>query len=105
MSNETLNKTKHTPGPWKIEGPNLNHKDQFRYAVYTNTEVKPKWICELEFYSDQGTETDKANAKLIAAAPDLLEACQWAVAFGKNGQSHDKMILSKLKEAIKKATI
>ena len=47
---------KHTPGPWTIGG------------------VQP-WIQWMQFEPEQWSEMQKANARLIAAAPDLLEAC------------------------------
>ncbi len=57
---------KHTPGPWRLDGPHVvgdnEHSAKVRVAkvAYTNTNV------------------GKANARLIAAAPDLLEAARWA---------------------------
>lgn len=54
--------TKHTPGPWAVRGH--------------NSELPQVW--------DSGFDvcvTDRVfngNAALIAAAPDLLEACEWA---------------------------
>jgi hypothetical protein len=55
-------KTKHTPGPWVVG-----------YTAETATvDAECRMICELEnYYGDED-----ANAKLIAAAPDLLEALQ-----------------------------
>jgi len=66
---------KHTPGPWHVldgavlcEGIN----------AYGN------WhICRFDRCEQPNTAEDNANARLIAAAPELLEACQAAV-FGAN---------------------
>ena len=54
MNNEN-SKSKHTPGPWNWEDSGLWSRWDF---VYTTKEIP-------EF---------EANARLIAAAPDLLEA-------------------------------
>ena len=55
---------KHTPGPWRVR----------EERVYTRvvTEQGGEWIANL------GTNDEKhlANARLIAAAPELLEACE-----------------------------
>ena len=51
---------KHTPGPWTI------HKDYSR-ANYTVFDADGN-------YGDTSVETIDANAALIAAAPDLLQA-------------------------------
>ena len=58
-------------------------------------------ITNTKFTSKEETE---ANAKAIAAVPDMIESLQWAVAFGKNGESHDKMIIDKCLKALLKAT-
>ncbi len=42
-----------------------------------------KDVCRLEF--GYGRKTDEANARLIAAAPDLLEACKALVELVKEG--------------------
>jgi len=66
-------KTKHTPGPWKINqrnsqgdieiiAPNENYKDG-------------GFIAELSC-DDKNTS---ANARLISAAPELLEACKFVL--------------------------
>jgi hypothetical protein len=70
--------SKHTPGPWSIDGPTrmggarivAPYKPQCTYMV---AEVLPD--CPDDAARD-------ANARLIAAAPDLLAACKAAVATG-----------------------
>ena len=63
--------SKHTPGPWTIEGKTNaggfqvskpNRKDGTAFSTY--------WIASVGPSLDE----DQANAKLIAAAPDLLHA-------------------------------
>jgi hypothetical protein len=64
--------SKHTPGPWKV----LTKLGKKRVAVCTdNTAPKQAVIAEM---NNQSVEVDYneriCNARLIAAAPDLLEA-------------------------------
>lgn len=64
--------TKHTPGPW-IAIPDATHRDhQLIVAIgpeHTGLDVASvrPWMTH-----------DEANARLIAAAPDLLAACKRA---------------------------
>jgi hypothetical protein len=71
-----MEKTKHTPGPWdrqnkgNVIGPSARHevvaginKDGSKYLPT---------ICRMPGLSDE----DYANARLITAAPDLLEAAK-----------------------------
>ncbi len=54
--------TKHTPGPWKQEGNNIVADYTATCGVVASVSAMPnKWETE-------------ANARLIAAAPELLEA-------------------------------
>lgn len=60
---------KHTPGPWD----KIQHREG-------DSRVGAKTLIAIvysEAYKD--TENQKANANLIAAAPDLLEAAQQAL--------------------------
>ena len=93
---------KHTPGPWEVSqycslgaGAQLGIKGPERprlwsYCIYQN-------------------ETDvqaSANARLIAAAPDLLEACEKLVKAYEECDFEDygqDSALTKGKQAIKKA--
>ncbi len=56
----------HTPGPWEI-------MDEGEPQVYIYGQ-NGTYIAEAS--SDAGLEEARTNAALIAAAPDLLEACQ-----------------------------
>ena len=56
-------KNEHTPGPWTT-GRAINSVDTGKYS----------WICPFGASSKKQVEEITANAKLIAAAPDLLAA-------------------------------
>lgn len=65
-----MSKTKHTPGPWYVESTKTTH------FVLNENEVV---ICHTEDPMILGDAT--ANARLIAAAPELLEALYQAAKF------------------------
>jgi predicted RNase H-like HicB family nuclease len=95
---------KHTPGPWKAS----TSPQGWSYTIYISqdesAEYTPDWsdvayiiqTCEGERKSIQ-----EANARLIAAAPDLLEALQYVmVAHGEQLDHAFQMA----QDAIAKAT-
>lgn len=60
-----MNATKHTPGPWAVQDCRSElviHHDKFDVAIVG---IDPTYEYNLE---------QRANAKLIAAAPDLADA-------------------------------
>ena len=100
--------TKHTPGPWTAD--KLQDRDTFN--IFANGFVSA--MCQVSRMenstrSTSGNET-AANARLIAAAPDLLEALQDL--FGADmehvlmGDGKDDQIeaIAKARAAIAKAT-
>ena len=69
---------KHTPGPWQVSG------GRSRLETYGHTIGPDGFSIACVFYSDQTNAehiASLADARLIAAAPDLLEAMKEA----KNG--------------------
>ena len=67
--------TKHTPGPWEVVGG----------TIIQTADERRKWVAEVPAASSihETFITDRANARLIAAAPQLLEACEEALSFTK----------------------
>ena len=59
----------HTPGPWV--------KDRYQQLIAANGKQVGVWGCGISWVSRDGEA--EANARLIAAAPDLLEALQSVV--------------------------
>jgi len=64
-------KYKHTQGPW------ITKRDGFS-TVYVEARIGGGWLQEVAACGPtaNGSEEQEANARLISAAPDLLEACQ-----------------------------
>lgn len=60
-------KTKHTPGPWKIDNTGVLTNSKGNRVFATVYVARP--TVESEYFDKW-----QANARLIAAAPDLLEA-------------------------------
>ena len=80
---------KHTPGPWEFLSP-----DDGNCGAIT---AKTGWIC------DFAEEPSNANARLMAAAPDLLEALRQIVE--QHGQWNNGIWASNIaRVAIAKAT-
>ncbi len=85
----------HTPGPWK-DGPVFMTG---RRAIFFNDDSKPgRWQRRLDRDKD-GTFSEE-DARLIAAAPELLEALQDAAALIEHLGGNAKM----QRGAIAKAT-
>ena len=78
-----MNETpKHTPGPWHRTGSNYvarTGNDGTGVVCKTSNTVDA-----LRFCAGPGSLEDAANAALIAAAPDLLAACEAALKALKN---------------------
>ena len=67
---------KHTPGPWKADMHHIG--DGWRVFVQHKAESdQHDAICDLETW--QKDRETQANARLIAASPALLEACEMAL--------------------------
>lgn len=104
--------SKHTPGPW--ESHQTRGNNNFDYTLSKMVGVFPGEMATIEFGSSERAE---ANAKLIAAAPDLLAACK--AIWGLEDELIDELLegdlgavksgslslaLCKIEAAIKKAT-
>ena len=61
---------KHTPGPWEVQD------DEFMTSVV----IEDGEICDI-VQDDRPEKENLANARLIAAAPELVEACRVALIY------------------------
>lgn len=96
MKSETV---KHTPGPWIFAYGSVYRGDET-----INDENAPRIaLMDRNEPTTQPTERD-ANARLIAAAPDLLEACRVAcAALNEAGEKYYEQ-WEQCKVALEKAT-
>ena len=62
----------HTKGPWRVEACK-SRGDEYRYVRTDDPRLRV--ICRVPLDHIDGRE-DEANARLIAAAPELLEALE-----------------------------
>lgn len=103
--------TKHTPGPWKHYTAPL--RPQFPTIIHEIQDADGEAIVKWGGFDgvDQPKRTVIANARLIAAAPDLLAFAEtvvtlFAVAYPKSGLHLDMdkaSLLNAAREVIKKA--
>lgn len=71
--------TKHTPGPWKMNGPTLVGNGYNIGSVNSHR-----------------TTEGEANANLISAAPELLEACERMANAKSLGEKNEARRLARL---------
>jgi len=88
---------KHTPGPWETTGTKK------LYIEPINMKVRWDWFsddckrCNMtkssdinegsQIYNPRKLKEAQANARLIAAAPELLEACKYVVKWHRENDS------------------
>lgn len=86
----------HTSGPWHVaESP--NHHSPFI------TNATGKGTIANSVHGTTSAEQE-ANARLIAAAPELLEACETALENLAPLYSSEHLVMKRLRAAIAKAT-
>lgn len=71
-----MSEQKHTSGPWDVFGAQDSSSDKWRALTVSQASMPFMRVC---FMPSDGTETIMANARLIAAAPELLEALKGVV--------------------------
>lgn len=72
--------SKHTPGPWEL-GPVT--RSGYRYLNSEAWDEFARVVTRME-YDPCESPSGLANAYLIAAAPELLEACKRAMRYAEN---------------------
>lgn len=101
--------SKHTPGVWRLAPESENLVE----AVIDDSTTLIASVCDIDDFSCLDPETDEeeaelvaefaANALLIAASPDLLAACQAALAHDRRFPGPAE-VTRRLVDAITKAT-
>ena len=115
---------KHTPGPWSLHPYRVDRADVSQRGeedFYWNFTIGAgeKIIASIEVFSSGGRgyprvdnpEEGLANARLIMAAPDMLDVLEEVAKLGKNGKSDLSPVgptiswetLEKVKEIVKEA--
>ena len=98
----------HTPGPWAVGYSSPTDEDNCCLAVWRKADLDYGFgsvVCKISPMK-QMDDTDHANANLIAAAPDLLDALKELL--NEEIMKDDllsRIAINKAKSVIKKATI
>ncbi len=79
-------KAAHTPAPWLIEW-NAAQSGEGHYITDSKDMVELSRIAAVLFHDDADGET-RANARLLAAAPELLEACKRMIEWDDRKHDH-----------------
>lgn len=88
-------KAQHTPGPW--------HQDKYGHVISPDgSDVLFRSLTILSSSTAERISMAEANTRLIAAAPDLLEALQMAKHIVANEGTYEQM--AQVFSAIEKAT-
>lgn len=97
----TNDKGKHTPGPWKVGRLPLRLEVDENPIPLIYTHDGGLEIAQVRTSAPEPGERE-ANARLIAAAPDLLAACKAALDMGDEFEA-EKMIRAAIAKAEGKA--
>lgn len=79
----------HTPGPWSVDSESGNDGEA---EVIVAADRTICWTADT-FTDEEGaaiTDEDRANARLIAAAPELLSCCRELLAIVEDEYANDR---------------
>lgn len=87
----------HTPGPWDASG--------WRVCAGLGKGERISVICDTANNKASRTEENRDNARLIAAAPDLLQALRESIRYSPFvGESEETEFVRMARKALAKAT-
>jgi hypothetical protein len=87
--------SKHTPGPWSVDDP---------HQIWAESAGEYVAITRVEDWDTIPREQAEANARLIAAAPELLEALKAMLTNWEEAPAYGSDAAAKARAAIAKAT-
>lgn len=95
-------KIKHTPGEWRIDnnGSILGPSNGTSSPIIC---IMSAWFRDHRNQGHVSQDKQEANARLIAAAPDLLEACKAMLEGVANWYPSAMPLKIQIQEAVKKA--
>jgi hypothetical protein len=64
---------KHTPGEWRVAQSSYHGETGQYYECFEIEGDSPFWIAKVQ-YPERNKKVGEANARLIAAAPEMLQA-------------------------------
>ena len=90
-----MTQVKHTPGPWRLVWWG---NEAYPYPLSILAENDGAWIAR------DGHVSSDANARLIAAAPDMLEALRGMLRLAEAANVSERIICHEARAAIARAT-
>lgn len=104
-----MSRAQHTPGPWFLHSDGTIRVQQERPGAYAEPLCYASPWREESYQGDDATDETMANGRLMAAAPELLDALRNLLGCGlANKIDHmdtgGQMAVSKVRAAIAKAT-
>lgn len=86
-----MDEASYTPGPWEFGRVSAE-----KFGVYADSGYRVATVHDFNSRPE-----NLSNARLIAAAPKLLQACRVAVGAGNDGdwQSAERVLLAAIREA------
>jgi hypothetical protein len=100
-----MNELKHTPGPWVVVHEDCVYVDSPNFLICTVQDIDQVRGSD---YRWTFGEVSSANARLIAAAPELLEFLTLALPYVEEGEDfnapHKRSLSARIRAAITKAT-
>lgn len=97
-------KANHTPGPWKMATIHKSNENANKVLAEVSDGVWRSVVYAQANTTYFNEETTFANARLISAAPELLEACIRATDYLHTKYPKEADIFNQLQAAINKAT-
>jgi hypothetical protein len=88
----------HTKGPWKLSGGQSHHI----VDADANIEIA-KALSSQSYLGPKSKAESMANARLIAAAPEMLEALETCLNFISNKDAETAIFRQEIRNIIKKA--
>lgn len=96
-----MSKPRHTPGPWIVQ--ESFNEDRKMHVLGIGPEGY-SWIAKIQTVPEHGSLENMANARLIAAAPELLQAADYLLSLNREaGQTEWKTAMQSLARAVAKA--
>lgn len=99
--------TKHTPGPWNLTAVRTDSNVQ---TLAIDGNGGRSFVAEIAVESRNGGEwlmqkNGEADARLIAAAPDLVEALRWATELAEGAPLDTAQVIRIARAALAKAGV